>query len=84
MEAIEKEVRCFIIEHFLFGSGGNGLKSADSLLEKGVIDSTGVLELVSFLETTFHFKVEDHEIIPDHLDSIGNIVVFVDRKKKSA
>ena len=52
----------------------------ESMLEKGIIDSTGVLELVAFIESTFEIKVEDEELIPENLDSIKNIVSFLERK----
>ena len=52
----------------------------ESMLEKGIIDSTGVLELVAFIESTFDIKVEDEELIPENLDSIKNIVSFLERK----
>jgi acyl carrier protein len=52
----------------------------ESMLEKGIIDSTGVLELVAFIESTFEIKVEDEELIPENLDSIKNIVSFLGKK----
>ena len=52
----------------------------ESMLEKGIIDSTGVLELVAFIESTFEIKVEDEELIPENLDSIKNIVSFLEKK----
>ena len=52
----------------------------ESMLEKGIIDSTGVLELVAFIESTFEIKVEDEELIPENLDSIKNIVSFLEIK----
>ena len=65
-DMVERQIRGFIIENFLFGESENGLKDGDSLLEQGVIDSTGVLELVSFVEQTFDIKVEDEELIPEN------------------
>lgn len=76
---IELEVRNFIIDNFLFGQSIS-LEPADSLLEKGVIDSTGVLELVSFLESTYAIKVGDDDLIPDNLDSLRKISEFVVRR----
>ena len=81
MPPFEREVRRFIIDNFLFGEEGNGLSSQDSLLEKGILDSTGVLELVGFLQDAFGINIEDHDIIPANLDSISNIVRFVHQKK---
>jgi acyl carrier protein len=79
-ENVSKQIRDFIVENFLFGDSSNGLRDTDSLLEKGIIDSTGVLELVSYLEETYGFKVEDEELIPENLDSIANVTEFILRK----
>jgi acyl carrier protein len=57
-----------------------GLSEEDSLLETGVIDSTGVLELVAFIEETYGIKVEDEEIVPENLDSISNITSYIGGK----
>lgn len=79
--SIEKQIRTFIVETFLFGESNNGLKDSDSLLETGVIDSTGVLELLAFIEETYGMKVKDEELIPDNLDSITKVSDFVRRKQ---
>ncbi len=79
-QTIELQIRDFIVENFLFGDSSNGLQDTDSLLEKGIIDSTGVLELVSHLEETYGIKVEDEELIPENLDSIANVTGFLLRK----
>ena len=79
MNRIREEIRDFVVENFLFGKG-DGLTDGDSFLEKGIIDSTGVLELVAFLEEKYGIKVEDDELIPDNLDSIENLVRFVGTK----
>lgn len=78
--AIESDVRRFIGENFLFGDAGVQLGADDSLLGSGVIDSTGVLELVGFLEQRFAISVEDKELIPENLDSISRITAYVTRK----
>jgi acyl carrier protein len=74
-----QKLRSFVIENFLFGEEGK-LRDDDSFLESGIIDSTGVLELVRFLEATFSIKVADEELIPDNLDSINKIVSFLQGK----
>jgi acyl carrier protein len=79
--SVEDQLRSFIIENFLYGEGGDALKNDDSFLQKGIIDSTGTLELVAFLERTYGFKVADHELVPSHLDSIDRLVAFVAKKK---
>ncbi len=77
--SIEKEIRRFIEESFILDGDGD-LGDEDSLLEGGIIDSTGVLELVAFLEENYHFKMEDEELLPDNLDSIKNISQFIQKK----
>lgn len=84
MEKVESKVRQFIVDNFLFGEGADGLRSEDSLLDKGLIDSTGILELVSFLQNCFHLQVEDNEIVPENLDSILRITTYVQRKSAEA
>ena len=73
------KIREFIVENFLFGSA-NGLNDDTSFLDDGIIDSTGVLELVAFIESEFSIQVEDEELIPENLDSIDNIVGYLERK----
>jgi acyl carrier protein len=80
MRHIEQELREFVINNFLFGQGGNGLSNDDSFLEKGIIDSTGVLELVAFLEEKFQITLQDEELVPANLDSINYLVGFLQRK----
>jgi len=74
------EVRSYIIERFLFGQGGDSLTNSGSFLESGIVDSTGVLEIVMFLEQRFGVKINDDELVPDNLDSIEKIAAFVGRK----
>jgi acyl carrier protein len=73
------KVREFVVENFLFGDG-EALKDDTSFMEEGVIDSTGILELVFFLEETFGFSVEDDELVPDNMDCLQNIARYIDRK----
>lgn len=81
---IEQELRRFVKENFLIGQDGEALDGDASFLEKGIIDSTGVLELVSFIEQRFAVKVEDQELIPENLDSINQLVRFVGAKAGAA
>lgn len=76
---IENEIRKFIMENFIL-DGEVNLSEDDSLLEKGIIDSTGVLELVAFIEETYQFKIKDEELVPENLDSIKNILQFIQNK----
>ena len=73
------KVREFIVENFLFGDG-EALKEGTSFMEEGIIDSTGILELVFFLEENFSISVEDDELIPENMDSLRSIAGFIDRK----
>ena len=73
------KVREFIVENFLFGDGGM-LKEDTSFMGEGIIDSTGILELVFFLEESFGISIEDHELVPENMDSLQNIAGFLARK----
>jgi acyl carrier protein len=77
--AVQREVREFVIQNFLFGQG-DSLADAESFLESGIIDSTGVLELVGFLEERFVISIEDQELVPANLDSVDRVTRFVERK----
>jgi acyl carrier protein len=77
---IRERFQKFIEERFLAGAGLDVIPADESLLENGVVDSTGVLELIDFLEGTFHIKIMDDELIPDNLDSINKVVAFIERK----
>jgi len=79
MTETRDKIRNFIVENFLFGSD-NGLTDDASFLDEGIIDSTGILELVSFIEEDFGIAVEDEELIPENLDSIKNVVTYLERK----
>lgn len=79
-QTIEQDVRQFVISNFLFGEDNGSLTANESFLESGIIDSTGVLELVSFLEQTYGIKVRDEELVPDNLDSLQKVAAFVQRK----
>ncbi|MBN1491117.1 MAG: acyl carrier protein [Phycisphaerae bacterium] len=79
----ENQILSFITEAFLLGDGA-GIQPTQSLLGSGVIDSTGVLELVLFIEKTFGIQVADEEMIPSNMDSIRHIADYVRRKQASA
>jgi len=80
MERFERQLRKFIVENFLFGDETMPFSNEDSLLDRGLIDSTGVLELVAFLQQNFAITIADDEIVPDNLDSILGISDFVEQK----
>jgi acyl carrier protein len=73
---IKDKLKTYINDYFVKESGIE-LKDDTSFLDEGVIDSTGVMELVAFLETTFEFRIEDEEIVPDNFDSINKLLKFV-------
>ncbi len=80
MEKVSEVVRNFVVDNFLFGQETKQLAAADSFLEKGIVDSTGILELVTFLEEKYAIKVLTEELVPENLDSINNLTQFVQRK----
>jgi acyl carrier protein len=84
MADLESDLRQFIVENFLFGREDKPLGNDDSLLDLGIIDSTGVLELVGFLEHKYQITIEDEELVPENLDSIERLVRFVTRKIEMA
>ena len=73
------DVKEFIVENFLFGEEDQVEIDTD-FFEKGIIDSTGVIELVSFMEETFEISIDDEELIPENLSSLKNIRVFLQQK----
>ena len=77
---ISDELRRFIVDNYLFGQTDIELSDSTSFLESGIIDSTGLLELIAFLEQRFCIRLEDEEIVPDNLDSIVALTKFVLRK----
>ncbi|HHI78891.1 MAG TPA: acyl carrier protein [Planctomycetes bacterium] len=79
---ITKEIRAFLEENYLLSDDGSKLDENTSLLDEGIIDSTGVLELITFLEDEFGITVEDDEILPENLDSLAKITAYVERKSK--
>lgn len=83
MSNIASILRAFIRENFLYGSETT-FSDDDSFLEFGLIDSTGVLELVAFLEKRFHVRIADDDLVPNNLDSINNLVRFIEARLSGA
>jgi acyl carrier protein len=83
MQDIRHELRQFIVDNFLFGqqSSDQPFLDDESLLEAGIVDSTGILELVGFLEQQFELTIADDELVPENLDSVAQLVRFVGRKR---
>jgi acyl carrier protein len=84
MQIYIEQIRQFVNESFLFGQGIGELSDDDSFLEKGIIDSTGVLELVGFIQEKYDLRLEDEELVPENLDSINRVAAFVHMKLAAA
>ncbi|MBC7831241.1 MAG: acyl carrier protein [Hyphomicrobium sp.] len=80
----KESIRRFVETSFLFREDRQGLGDDESLLGAGLIDSTGILELVSYLEAEFGIVVQDEEIVPENLDSVRQIAAYVDYKRAGA
>jgi acyl carrier protein len=76
-------VRDFVIENFLYGEDSM-LKEDTSFLEEGIIDSTGILELIAFLEETYGLTIRDEEYVPGNFDTLANVARFLERKLSAA
>jgi len=80
LSAIKSSLRTYITDSLLPASGIASFEDGDSFLEKGIIDSTGILELLEFIEGKFQIHVEDDEVVPDNLDSLDKLSSFIYRK----
>ena len=78
--SIENQIKAYILENFLFSDNGYELAEDASFLEEGIVDSTGVLELVMFVEETYDIAVEDEEIVPENFDSVGQLAAYISCK----
>jgi acyl carrier protein len=74
------KIRNYILENYLFTDDQSALRDDDSFLDKGILDSTGILEMIYFLEEQFGIKIDDVEMIPENLDSVNNLISFIARK----
>lgn len=82
--SVEQRIRDYILNNYLFTDDPSALDSRDSFLERGIIDSTGIMEVIFFLEQEFGVRVEDDEMTPENLDSVNSIVRFIGRKRAAA
>ena len=80
MASVEEVVREFIVSNFLFGDTERKLSDDDSLLEHEIVDSTGIMELVLFLEEKYGIEIDTSELVPANLDSICRVAAFIGRK----
>ena len=83
MDQAKKKIKEFITENFLFGEDSD-LNGDTSFLEEGIIDSTGVLELIEFLEEEFEIEIDDEDMIPENLDSLNNLEKFIAKLLKTS
>jgi len=84
MADIKGQVRNYISENFVMGSNAAKFADGDSFLDLHIIDSTGFLELITFLEEKFDIQIEDDEMVPENLDSLNNIDAYIGRKLAAA
>jgi acyl carrier protein len=80
MSEVKQELRDYIVDTFLFGDTEIEFNDNDSFIEKGIINSTAILEVITFLEEKYGVKIEDDEILPENLDSLDNISSFIGKK----
>lgn len=78
---VKEQIRQFVAENFLFSNNGFDLDDDESFLEAGVVDSLGVLELVTFVEEEFDVQVPDEDIVPDNFDSVDNLATYIGSKR---
>ena len=80
---LREKLRMYVLENFLFTDDQSELNDDDSFMDREIIDSTGILEVIEFLEDETEIKVEDEDLTPANLDSVNKIINFVKRKKDS-
>ena len=81
MQDTKSTVRSYILENFIMGGNAEQFQDGDSFMDHHIIDSTGFLEVITFLEETFGITVEDNEMIPENLDSLNNIEAYIKKKR---
>jgi acyl carrier protein len=84
MQQIEQKVRQFIVDNYFFGKDERGFSDDDSFLDKGVLDSMGILTLVSFIQQEYAIQIDDQELVPDNWDSVRRVAQFVHKKRNSS
>jgi acyl carrier protein len=83
-DSLREQIRAFILENYLFTSDTSALGLDDSLLGRGIVDSTGMLEIIFFIEEQLGVKVKDEEMVPENLDGVNKIAAFVQSKRQAA
>jgi len=80
MQKIKQEIREYIVDSFLFGDNETSFADDDSFMENGILDSTGILDVILFIEEKYNIKVEEDETLPENLDSLNNLEKFIVHK----
>ncbi len=80
MSDIIKTLREYIVDNFLFGDTNFKFDDDTSFMDSGILDSTGILELITFVESTFDITIDDDEVLPENLDSLKNLEQFISKK----
>jgi acyl carrier protein len=83
-DSLRERIQKFILENYLFTSDRSALGLDDSLLGRGIVDSTGMLEIIMFIEEQLGVTVKDEDMIPENLDSVSRIAAFVESRRKVA
>lgn len=81
--SIESQIREYLAENVLFSDGSFDYDDDASFLEEGIIDSVAIMDVVMFVEETFNIEIEDHEIVPDHFDSVNKLATYIRTKQNS-
>ena len=84
IQIARERVRAFVVENFLFGDAAQAPSDEESLIENDIVDSTGVLELVAFIEDSFGISMADGDVVPANLDTIERIAAFVSARAAAA
>ena len=83
-DALRDRIRTFVLENYLFTNDTSAIGLDDSLLDRGIVDSTGMLEIIAFVEDDLGVRMEDDEMVPENLDSINRIAKFVESRTQTA
>ncbi len=80
-QQIKEAVKGYIVENFMFGNESEPIREDDSFIERGIIDSTGIMELIDYIENKYDISLDDKELVPENLDSLNNLSRFILSKK---
>jgi acyl carrier protein len=80
---VESKLRAYVLENYLFTDDASALDDSDSFMAKGILDSTGIMDMILFIEESFGVHVEDEDMVPENLDSVEKMAAFIRRKQSS-